>query len=185
MQHNINTKGTLVSFFTLISLFFSFSFIFSLKKWRKKRVQYHRVFLSDNCNFVHVTNIPQKIFCHKGTFAYLLQTCSSCAQALCTGCDAICTEVVQFTVTIRNVLKEDTSSSCVQKHIESNWRCRFSYEKMSSNFTPLVRRGISSTEYRVTNSQSSFVLAVCSKVENSIGIPIGDLREDGNQHSQL
>jgi hypothetical protein len=40
------------------------------------------------------------------------------------------------------------------------------------------------TEYRVANSQSSFVLAHRSKMTNSIGIPFEDLQEDGNQHSQ-
>ncbi len=42
-----------------------------------------------------------------------------------------------------------------------------------------------STEYRVANSQSSFILAHCSKMANSIGIPIEDSQEDGNQHSRL
>ncbi len=41
------------------------------------------------------------------------------------------------------------------------------------------------TEYRVANSESSFVLALCSKMGNSIGIPIEDLQEDGKQHSRL
>jgi hypothetical protein len=31
------------------------------------------------------------------------------------------------------------------------------------------------TEYRVANSQSTFVLAHCSKMANSIGIPIADV----------
>jgi hypothetical protein len=34
----------------------------------------------------------------------------------------------------------------------------------------------SSTEYRVANSQSNFVLALRSKMANSIGIPIEDLQ---------
>jgi hypothetical protein len=37
----------------------------------------------------------------------------------------------------------------------------------------------------VANSQSSFVLSLRSKMENSIGIPIEDLQEDGNQHGWL
>ncbi len=41
------------------------------------------------------------------------------------------------------------------------------------------------TEYRVANSLSSFVLALRSKMGNSIGIPIEFSQEDGNQHSQL
>ncbi len=41
------------------------------------------------------------------------------------------------------------------------------------------------TEYRVANSESSFVLALRSKMENSIGIPIEDSQEDGSQHSRL
>ena len=41
------------------------------------------------------------------------------------------------------------------------------------------------TEYRVANSQTSFVLALRSKMEISIGIPIEDSQEDGDQHRQL
>ncbi len=44
---------------------------------------------------------------------------------------------------------------------------------------------VSTTEYRVINSQPSFVLALRSKMANSIGIPIEDSQEDGNQHSRL
>jgi hypothetical protein len=40
------------------------------------------------------------------------------------------------------------------------------------------------TEYRVANSQSSFVVALCSKMEKSIGNHTDDLQEDGNQHSR-
>jgi hypothetical protein len=41
------------------------------------------------------------------------------------------------------------------------------------------------TEYTVANFQSSFVLALCSKMGNSTGIPVEDSKEDGNQHSRL
>jgi hypothetical protein len=45
---------------------------------------------------------------------------------------------------------------------------------------------LQATEYIVAKSQSSFVLTLCSKMANSIGIPIEDLQEDGNQqHSRL